>query len=267
MIKKIFVFTALIILIMPAVVLAGSGKTSNNISGRVVMEKVQKESSPKTTHAAVQLDIIEKNGTQKTRLLEMWMEKDKKGLNRTLIIFRKPSAVKDTRFLIIQNKDRPDDQHIYLPALRRVRRISASARNKSFMGTEFTYEVMSTRNTDDDTHTILREENYNGYKCYVIESVPKTKGAYHYSKTVKWVAKDKWIILKVEMYSTDGKLKKVLTMSGYKKINGYWTPYKTTMKNVQSGRSTVLTNLKIEYDKKLSPKLFTVQFLKRGKLN
>lgn len=261
--KRIIALIATFILIISPGIFALSG----NLSGRNIMEKVNKESSPKTTHAAVQLDIIEKNGVKKTRLLEMWTGKDRNGLNRTLVIFQKPSAVKDTRFLIIQNRGRPDDQHIYLPALRRVRRISASARNKSFMGTEFTYEDMSTRNIDDDTHTILREETYKGYHCYVIESVPKSKSSYHYSKTIKWVAKDNWMILKVEMYDKEGNLIKVLTMSNLKKINGYWTPYKTTMKNVQSGRSTVLTNLKIEYDKKLPDKLFTVQFLKRGKLN
>ncbi len=238
-----------------------------SLSGRDIMGRVKKESSPKSTHSAIELVIIEKNGTKKTRLLEMWTEKDNRGLNRSLIVFRKPVAVKNTKFLIIQNMDRPDDQYIYLPALRRVRRIAASARNKSFMGTEFTYEDMSTRNLDDDTYTILREENYNGYNCYVIQSIPKNTENYHYSKVINWVSKKMWMVVKAEMYDTNGNLKKILTMKDFKKINGYWSPGKTTMKNVQNGRSTILINLKTEYDKKYPLSMFSVQYLRRGKLN
>jgi len=263
MFKKQFVITILSILILSTAAFAVSG----SYTGRDIMRLVEKGSSPKTTHAAVQLDIIEKNGTKKTRIIEMWMAKDKNDLNRTLIVFIKPTSVKNTRFLVLQNKGKPDDQYIYLPALRRVRRISASSRNKSFMGTEFTYEDMSTRNLDDDTHRILREEKYQGYDCYVIESVPKKKSNYSYSKTVKWVAKDKWVILKVEMYDKSGNLKKVLTMDKLEKIGKYWTPRVTTVKNVQTGRATILTDLNIEYDKKLPSQLFSVQYLKRGKLD
>ncbi len=237
------------------------------LSGRQIMEKVKKESTPKSTHSAIQLIIVEKNGTRKTRLLEMWSEKDSRGLNRSLIIFRKPLSVKNTKFLIIQNKGRPDDQYIYLPALRRVRRIAASARNKSFMGTEFTYEDMSTRNINDDTYTILREETYDGYSCYVVQSIPKNKESYHYSKVINWVSKKMWMVVKAEMYDINGNLKKVLTMEDFKKIDGYWSPGKTIMKNVENGRSTILLNLKTEYDKKYPLSLFSVQYLKRGKLN
>ncbi len=257
--KLTITLTALFILLL--------SQNLSALSGRDIMEKVKEESSPKTTHAAIQLDIVGKNGVKKTRILEMWTRKNSKGLNRSLINFIKPSSIKGTRFLIVENKGRPDDQHIYLPALKRVRRIAASARNKSFMGTEFTYSDMSSRNIDEDTYTILREETYNGHDCYVVESIPKHPGSYHYSKTIIWVAKDIRMILKVEMYDTNGKLKKVLTMNNFKKINGYWTPYKTVMKNIQSGRSTILTNLKIEYDKNIPADMFTVQFLKRGKMN
>ncbi len=240
---------------------------SGALSGREIMEKVKETTSPKTAHSAIELIIVEKSGIEKKRTLEMWTIKDSHGLNRSLIIFRQPASVKNTRFLIIQNKNKSDDQYIYLPALRRVRRIAASARNKSFMGTEFSYEDMSTRDIDDDTHKLLREERYNGYDCYVVESIPKNMDNYHYSKTIHWIAQKMWVVMKIEMYDTKGKLKKILTLENFKKINGYWNPQKTIMKNVQTGRATLLKNLKTEYDKKFPETLFSVQYLKRGKLN
>ena len=111
--------------------------------------------------------------------------------------------MKDTRFLVLEQKGRPDDKFIYLPTLRRVRRIAAEEGGQSFMGSDFTYDDMSSRDIDDDVHTLLREENLDGVPCYVVKSVPKDAKNSQYHHRVSWVRKDNFIPIRVEIYEDE----------------------------------------------------------------
>ena len=118
------------------------------------------------------------------------------------MFFKAPADVKNTSFLNYSyDDDRDDDQWLYLPALKKVKRISGGSKEDYFMGSDFTYEDMEKRSPNKDSHKLLKTETLNGEVCYVIESTPKEEG--QYSKRVAWVIKDKWIPLKIEFYDED----------------------------------------------------------------
>lgn len=238
------------------------------IDGEEIMRMVDEKPSPKTSHAALQMDIVEEDGTVKTRLIETWTIEDKEGLEHQVMVFHSPASVKDTRFLQIENKDRDDDQWIYLPALKKVRRIAASEKDSSFMGSEFTYEDLKSKEIEDYSHTLLREGEFNGYDCWVVESIPKNPKDSDYEKIIQWVVKDPDVLMaiKLELYKKANALQKIATFLDLKKISGYWTPQKTTMENVQNNRKTILILMKVEHDKAVSPRLFSTYFLETGRV-
>ena len=133
------------------------------------------------------------------------------------------------------------------------------------MGTDFTYGDMQSREVDEDTHTLLREEAFGGRECYVIESVPKNTDDSQYSKRIQWVAKEIWVPMKSEFYDKEGDHLKTMTVQQLEKVQGYWTTMKTRMENVQTDHATEITVDKISYNEDLSSSLFTTRFLETGR--
>ena len=148
--------------------------------------------------------------------------------------------------------------------MKKVRRISSSSAKKDyFMGTDFTYDDMGSRNVEEDTHKLLREEVLDGQKCWVIESVPVNKGEI-YSRKVLWIRQDALMPLRVEYYDRLDKLHRLLTVQSIKKIGDFWAFEKETMENVQTGHKTVISFSEQTFDTKLDDDLFTVSRLERG---
>ncbi|MBN2617104.1 MAG: outer membrane lipoprotein-sorting protein [Spirochaetales bacterium] len=240
--------------------------TAFSVTGLDVMNMMDKKATPDYTHMLVELIIVEENGSEKNRIIEMWGDSASE-LSSEIMVFRSPASVKDTRFLIKETPD-GDDKWIFMPALGKVRRIAASDNGSSFMGTEFTYADMSGTDIDDDNHTLLKEEELNGYNCYVVESIPKDDTDSQYSRRVQWIVKDNDILIpiKVELYNKDAKLNKVLTISDLVNIDGFWIPNATKMENLLNNRSSIINNQKVELNKKINPALFEKRFLTTGKV-
>mgnify|MGYP006272009983 CR=1 FL=1 len=236
------------------------------IDGREVAENVENRDQGDTQHSLVNMDLTDAQGNTKRRIIEQWSMEGQNELTRMVIVFHRPASVEGTRFLVVENQKRDDDQWIYLPALDRVRRIAASEGDQSFMGTDFTYDDLQTRDVDEDTHTLVREERFNGRDCYVVESVPKNPDDSQYSKRIQWVAKDIWMPLKMELYDKNGELLKVSTMETIERVQGYWTPMENVMENVQTGHRTRLAVQKIRYNEDLNPDLFSTNFLRTGRV-
>lgn len=238
-----------------------------SLTGRDIMEMVEEKDSPNSAHALVELNITEADGSVKNRVIEMWSKEDDDELSNQIMVFRAPASVKNTRFLIKENGD-GDDKWIFLPALGKARRIAASDGESSFMGTEFTYDDMSSRDIDDYTYKYLGDETVDGYDCYMVEATPIDLDDNQYSKTVAWIVKDEDILtpIKMELYNKKGELNKILTIDELEKIEGYWIPNSTTMKNILNNRASTILNKKIELDQKTNPALFGKRFLTTGKV-
>lgn len=161
------------------------------------------------------------------------------------------------------DESRSDDQWIYLPALKKIKRISSESSSDSFMGSDFTYDDLGDRHPGEDTHTILRLEKFRDELCYVVESQPKDEEDI-YSRTVTWIIKDKWIGLKKEFYDEDDELLKVLSNDEYQKLEAYWVIINSTMKNVQSGHRTEMKLENLKLDQGIPDQQFTERMMKRG---
>jgi len=245
------------------------------VSGREVMENVDDKKTGESRHALMGMDLIDSNGERRERVIEVWSKKQDEAvdLDKTIMTFYEPASVKGTRFLQIENEDADDDQWIYLPDLGRVRRISGSQGSSSFMGSDFTYDDLKSRDIEDFNYELLKEEKLGKYDTYVVEAVPKNPEEEQYQKTISWITKKHYIPVKIEMYNKNtGELFKEMTVEqNIEKVNGIWTAFSTKMENLNSGHSTVLYvrkrngNYLLEYNKDISDRLFTQQFLETGK--
>ncbi len=161
---------------------------------------------------------------------------------RSLCIFDTPADVKGTILLTHTHKESDDDQWLYLPALRRVRRIAAQNKSGSFMGSEFSYEDIATQELAKYTYRWLRDEVHDGNDCYVIERTPVDKAHSGYSRQIAWLDKEHYRTWKVDYYDRKNELLKTLTFKGYEKyVDRFWRARQMEMVNHQTGKSTILT--------------------------
>jgi hypothetical protein len=211
--------------------------------------------------------ITAKNGSTTDRVIDEYSKDDAKGNGRTVIVFQSPATVRGTRFLTIEKPAQADDRWISLPNLKggEPRRIAASEGSGSFMGTDLSYDDISSldREPNLDTHTFLREEILGVNTCYVIQSIPRDK-SYQYSKMLSWIDKSSSVTYKVELYKKDA-LFKILETSNFQNIQNRLTALQTKMTTVDAGTSTTVIVEKLVYDAFIPEKVFTPGFLETGK--
>jgi outer membrane lipoprotein-sorting protein len=250
--------TVLAVLLMGATLLSAQDAVSimNSAKNRVKMDTISSRS---------RMVITAKNGSTSERVIDQY-SKDGPNGGRTVIVFQSPANVAGTRFLTMDTAGGGQDQWIFLPSLGRVRRIAASESSGSFMGTDFSYDDISSmdRELSLDTHTLLREETLNGKACYVVQSVPKDT-SYQHSKTITWIDKTGFLIYKSEMYNRRGEMVKVMEMSDFKDVQGRLTPMQTKISTVGAGTSTTIYMEIIKYDDPIPEAVFTTAYLETGR--
>jgi len=236
-------------------------------TGKEIMQKVIDTQQASSAAMDISMLLADNDGGQSTRRIQTLSVNDN-GLTKTIMVFLEPASVKNTRFLTIENESRGDDQWIYLPALRKVKRIASSEQSGSFMGSDFSYSDMSFANSvlDDSTYAILREEIVNGLDCYVVESIPARDTDSQYGKEITWVDKATWLTPRVEFYAKDGRtLLKVLEAEDFKQIQGREFAGKMTMTTVATEHATTLEFREVKYDIPIDQGYFTTTFLKSGR--
>jgi hypothetical protein len=229
----------------------------NSAKNRVKMDTISSRS---------RMVITAKDGSTAERVIDQY-SKDGPNGGRTVIVFQRPANVAGTRFLTMDNAGGGSDRWIFLPSLSKVRRIAASESGGSFMGTDFSYDDISSmdREVSLDTHTLLREETLGGNACYVIQSVPKDS-SFQYSKTIAWIDKASFLIYKSEMYNRREELVKVMEMSAFKDVQGRLTPMQTKIATVKAGTSTTIYMEIIKYDDPIPEGVFTTAYLESGRV-
>ena len=196
----------------------------------------------------------------RVRVLEVPGEGDK-----SLFVFDEPADVEGTALLIHANKEDSDDQWLYLPALKRVKRISSSNRSGSFMGSEFTYEDLTPQAVEKFTYRYLRDEPCGQSSCTVTERFPVDRKS-GYSRQVVWRDKDELRVRKVEYYDRKEALLKTLTLDDYQRyLERYWRAGEMTMENHLTGKSTVLTWTDYRFGADLDKRDFTRTGLRRAR--
>lgn len=234
------------------------------LSGLEIIQKVYNRTKPKDQEGTLTMTLINSRGDQRVREIKQF-SKDYGPVEKKIMFFLSPADVRNTSFMnwSYDEEGRDDDQWIYLPALKRVKRISSEGKSDYFMGSDFTYDDLGDRHPLEDTHKLLREENFKGENCYVVESTPK-ESDYMYSRTLTWIIKDKWIGLKKEFYDKSGKHLKTLNVEKYEKINNYWIIMHSTMRNSQKNHTTDMLLENVIVDAGIEDEKFTERMMRRG---
>ncbi|MDR1929065.1 MAG: outer membrane lipoprotein-sorting protein [Treponema sp.] len=256
--KKLF-FTAAVLLFAASLPLAAQE------TAEAIVRSSRNRISAATVSSRSQMTISARDGRTTARRLDQYSKDGPKG-SRTVVIFIDPPSVRNTRFLTVETGNGASDQWIFMPDAGKVRRIAASGGGESFVGTDLSYDDVSSADRDPalDTHTLLREENLNGKPCYVVESKP-LDGSYQYSKMVQWIGRQDKVAYKLELYDRKGNHAKTLEILELKNVQGRLSPVKTRMSTLAAGTNTLITVERLEYDSNIPDSVFTTSFLETGK--
>ena len=195
-----------------------------------------------------------------TSVLEMADDGDK-----TLIVFNQPRDVKGTALLTFSHKTGDDDQWLFLPALKRVKRIASRNKSGPFMGSEFAYEDLSSQEVEKYTYKYIKDEVLDGQEMFVIERYPVDKNS-GYSRQLVWLDKAEYRNHKVEFYDRKKSLLKTLVFRGYRQyLDRYWRADEMFMENHQTGKSTLLGWKDYRFRSGLNEADFTRNSLKRAR--
>jgi len=212
--------------------------------------------------AKMEMILINASGQKSVRDMEMKTLEGENG-DKSISTFLSPADVKGTKTLTHEHIDRDDDQWLYLPALKRVKRIASRNKSGSFMGSEFSYEDIGNQNYQKYTYEgEAKEVELNGVKCYKVSRVPTDKNS-GYTKQIIWVDTTNFLIQQVEYYDRKKELLKTATFSDYKQIDGIWRVGKIEMRNHQNDKSTILIWKEEKIKAGLSDKEFNKRALKQ----
>ena len=215
--------------------------------------------------ADMQMILRNRQGDESTREIRVWGLEVKNDGDKGLSIFDEPADVKGTAMLTYSHKTEPDDQWLFLPALKRVKRIASRNKSGPYMGSEFAYEDLGSQEIEKYTYKYLRDENYDGMDCFVIERDPVDKYS-GYKRQVVWIDKQEYRPLKIEFYDRKNALLKTLINTGYKKyLENHWRPDEMFMENHQTGKTTKIIWRNYRFRTGLSDDDFQVNDLKRAR--
>ena len=206
-----------------------------------------------------------KEGQESVREMRLKsLEQDNDG-DKSLTIFDKPRDVKGTAFLSFSHIQTADDQWLFLPALKRVKRISSRNKSGPFMGSEFSFEDLTSFEVEKYSYKFLRDEQFAGLDCFVVEQYPTDKFS-GYTRRVVWIDKEHYRAIKVDFYDRKNSLLKTLTFEEYNQYLGkFWRAHRSTMDNHQTGKTTVLTYPGYNFNVGLKDSDFNKNSLKRAK--
>lgn len=194
------------------------------------------------SRAVMRMVLRNRGGQESTRELRRWsLETTGDGLgDRSIIVFEAPRDIEGTALLSHTRILEPDDQWLYLPALRRVKRISSGNKSGPFVGSEFAYEDLVSQEVAKYDYRWLRTEPCGDLECEVVERYPRYENS-GYTRQVVWWDTAEFRIQRIDFYDRKDVLLKTLTFHGYRAYgDGFWRPDRMAMENHQSGKSTQL---------------------------
>jgi hypothetical protein len=240
-------------------------------SAREIMEKVTVARKLDGSEAAVKMTTIDDKGQTREREITMATKLFDGGKTEKRVYrFTSPADVQGTAVLVFDYEQKADDVWIYLPALRKTRRIVSSQRSQSFMGSEFSYGDLNIPALDEFSYTIAREEAVAGEPCWVVDAVPKTKeiaDSEGYSKKTYWVSKSKLAVVKGLLHDKDGKPLKEFVAQDIKLLdpkNKRYRAMRMEMVNKQTGRRSVFESKKVTFAPNTNDEYFTTTYLERS---
>ena len=242
-----------------------AAETAEEAGHRIATEARERQKGFGNFTADLTMVLRNKQGRESRRELRLKViEVDEDG-DRTMFVFDRPRDVKGTAFLVHAHKNEPDDQWLYLPALKRVKRISSSKQSGSFMGSEFSYEDMGATEVEKYTHRLLRNEPCGDLECTVSERIPVDRDS-GYSRQLVWLDREELRTMQVQFFDRGEAHLKTMVVEDYERhLDSYWRGGKITMSNHVTGKSTVLLWSDFEFGTDLDLDDFSRTALRRAR--
>jgi len=228
-----------------------------SITGIEIATQMGKVQKPNDIKSNITLEIVKK----KIKILSFRSIMKDNG-KKQVMWFTAPPADKGIAFLKIERDNESEDMRMWLPAFKKIRRISSKKKGDSFMGSDLSYEDLYTRKIKDYTFNYIKEQKLEDEMCYVLESTPNNKLRSDYIKHTTWVSKEKMIPFKEESFDKKGILKKEKYFY-YIKLDEYWIAEKIIVNDVSKGYSTEVTIENIEINTNVKNNIFQEKNLKR----
>jgi hypothetical protein len=243
---------------------------ADELTARQIMERVDARDDGQTLEQDMLMVLIDKNGNKRIRDLKSYSKDFAEDEHRTLF-FKSPADVKNTGFLTYDYDDssKDDDQWLYLPALKKVKRIPSNDKSSSFMGSDFSYFDMTDRDLDNYDFKILKETTVRGHDAWMIESTPNNQEVIDesgYEKTIAIVRKDNFMVVRAINFMTNGK-KKYLDLTKIHEENGIWVVDEMTMttkKGKHTLHKTILSFNNIQLNQPIDNGIFTTRRIEKG---
>jgi len=250
-------------LLMPAAVFA--------LTADEIAQRVDTRDDGDKMISTMEMTLIDKNGNQRIRKMKNH-SMDKENETQNVIFFLSPADVRNTAFLTYDYDDSKldDDQWLYLPALQKTKRIASSDKSSSFMGSDFTYSDMTTRDISDYSYRIVKESKVREDKVWVMESLPKTEKTIEetgYKKSYMFVRQDNFVVVRALHILQEKGKKKYLDVKKLELIEGIWVATEIEMKTTQDKKvlhKTVLKLSDIKFNQDLDSSFFTVRRIEKG---
>jgi outer membrane lipoprotein-sorting protein len=252
-------------LLLCLLAVAVQAETAEEKALAIAMEADNRDSGFVDYTNDTQMILRNKQGQESIRLIRSkTLEVDSDG-DKSLTIFDEPNDVKGTALLSFTHKEGPDDQWLYLPALKRVKRIASDNKSGPFMGSEFAYEDITSQEVEKYTYKYLRDDSFDGMDVFVFERYPVDEKS-GYTRQIIWMDKEHYKERKIEFYDRKDTLLKTLLFTDYHQYQDrFWRAHEMYMENHQTGKSTRLIQSNYKYNTGLSERDFDQNSLKRAR--
>lgn len=241
------------------------------LTGRQIMERVDARDDGDRAIEDLEMILIDKRGSRRVRRIRAFGI-DQGNDEHTIMFFLAPADVKDTGFLNYDydDPDKDDDQWLYLPALKKTKRIASTDKDGSFMGSDFSYADMSDRELDNYDFRLMKEDEIDGVKVWQIEAIPKTDKEIRetgYTKSILFVRQDNYVTIRAVNWVKKGGRLKYFEVKKLEEIDGIWVPtemHMTTKKGKVTLHKTILTAHNVRFNQDIDASYFTVRKLEAG---
>jgi len=241
------------------------------LTGRQVMERVDERPEGEWVTRRLRMELTDRRGRTRTRDTVGYRRYYGKE-RRSVLFYTAPANIKDTAFLTwdYPEADRDDDQWLYLPAVRKIRRVSSSDRGDYFLGTDLTFEDLKREgkgNLEEFEHERKTVEEVDGVSCIVVEGLPisdEIARELGYGRVLSYVDPETWMIRRSEFWDPNGNPLKTIHSEGIEEIDGFWTATRIHVQNHKTGHQTRLIFTEVDYVTAVDDSWFETSRLRRG---
>jgi len=229
---------------------------------RSIVDESQKRSTAESQRYQGTLQVID----EKTKVTTKRWQYDRigsHGMSKSMLRFVAPAEVKGVALLVVNHPDRSSDQWMWTPAIARERRIAMQDRSGRFFGTDFSFEDLEERDTNQFEYKMIGQEPIDGAMCWKIESHPKERKISQYTRSLVWIRQDNYVVVQIENFKKDQLIRRA-HYGDIQKLQNIWTPQTIEMFDVQRKSRTVLKIEMLQYNVPMKDEDFTIQAMQRG---